>query len=54
MSVYLTNNKALGGSDIFFCGMSFIQSALMFLIALLVYLYHKIIKEEVKNAYAVG
>ena len=54
MNIYLTNNKALGGSNTFFCVISFVQSGLMFLFALVVYLYHKIMKEDVKNANALG
>jgi hypothetical protein len=44
MAMHLSNNKALGGSDKFFCFTNFMESGLMFVFALFVYLYHKIIK----------
>jgi hypothetical protein len=44
MSVVLSNNKALGGADPSFCYMNFIESALMFIFALIVYLYRKTMK----------
>jgi len=43
--VNLTNNKALGGKNSFFCLTNFIQSGIMFGFAFLVYFYQKIMRQ---------
>jgi hypothetical protein len=44
--IIVTDNRAMGGHNTPLCSASFVQSALMFLFALVVYLYRKISRQK--------
>ncbi len=44
--ILVTDNRAMGGLNTALCSASFVQSGLMFLFALVVYLYRKIARQK--------
>jgi hypothetical protein len=48
--ILVTDNRAMGGHNMPLCSASFVQSGLMFLFALVVYLYRKIARQKTEES----